>query len=181
VMSKIQDVRNQIYSDIKKEDAHADRNTKRERQAAIDTAIDGATELLEANPDADLKPYIDSLHGVAPEKKELLHRLQDAYRTRDQQETAAQAGPLFERAFRGTLSFEAVADAFAVGQISKDTAKELRAQIRVTKSGKGSKHLVQDERYTKATSALKKLFENQMGAYSSPRHLRYCAGHRVAV
>jgi hypothetical protein len=170
VQSKLQDLRNQIHSDIKKDDAFAESQTKKERTEAVGRQIDTLAEALDAAEDpstVDVKPYADALTGIAPKEKERLYRMRDAYVRRDQQETAAQAGPLFERAFRGTLTFEQVADAFSVGQISKDTAKELRAQIRATKSGK-SKSLVSDERYTKASTNLKDLFKNQMGAYSSP-------------
>jgi hypothetical protein len=115
-----------------------------------------------------MKPFVDALTGIAPEQKERLYRIRDAYIRRDEAETAAQAGPLFERAFRGTLTFEQVADAFAEGQIGKNTAKELRAQIAQTKAGKGSKFLIQDKRYTDAASALQGLFKNNMGQYFNP-------------
>lgn len=171
VQSKIQDVRNQIHADIKKDDAFAVSQTKKEKQDAIDGGIDGLYEALDGagNPmDVDVKPFADALTGLAPEQKERLYRIKDAYVRRDTQETAAQAGPLFDRAFHGTLTFEDVADAFSVGQIGKDTAKELRAQIRQTKAGKGSKFLIQDERFKRAENDLEGLFKNQMGQYFSP-------------
>jgi hypothetical protein len=171
VQSKLQDVRNQIHADIKKDDAFAASQTKKLRQEAIDSTYDTLTEALEGADDPstiDVSTYADALTGLAPEKRERLYALKDAYVRRDQEETAAQAGPLFERAFRGTLSFEDVADAFTVGQISKDTAKELRAQIRLTKTGKGSKFMIQDDRFKRAENDLEGLFKNQMSQYFSP-------------
>jgi len=170
VQSKLAELRNQIHGDIKKDDAFAEGQTKKERNEAVGRQIDTLSEALDASDDpstVDVKPYADALTGISPKDKERLYKLKDAYVRRDQQETAAQAGPLFERALRGTLSFEQVADAFSVGQISKDTAKELRSLIRGTKSGK-TKELVSDERYEKASSKLEKMFQNTMGAYSSP-------------
>jgi hypothetical protein len=171
VLSKIAEVRNQIHADIKKDDSFAAAQQKKVKQEAIDKSIDGVYDALDAAEDpstVDVKQFADVLTGLAPEQKDRLYRIKDAYVRRDQQETAAQAGPLFERAFRGSLTMEEVADAFSVGQISKDTAKELRTQIKLNKSGKGAKALVQDTNYTKISGDLEGLFKNQMGQYFSP-------------
>jgi hypothetical protein len=171
VLSKIQDVRNQINADIKKEDAAADYQQKKVRTQAITAAHDGLWEALDAADDpssVDPKQWADTLTGIAPQEKERLYRIKDAYVRRDQQETEAQALPLFERAFRGTLTYEEVADAFSVGQISKDTAKELRSQVRLNRAGKGAKSLVQDADFKAVASKLDDLYKNNMGQYFSP-------------
>jgi hypothetical protein len=171
VMSKIQEVKNQIHSDIKKEDAAAEFTQKKQRTQAIANAHDGLWEALDAsdNPaDVDPKQWADLLTGIAPTEKERLYRIKEAYVRRDQQETVAQAGPLFERAFRGSLTFEEVADAFSVGQINKDTAKELRSQIRLNRAGKGAKALIQDPYYKSASNELEGLYKNNMGQFFTP-------------
>jgi hypothetical protein len=171
VRSKIQDVRNQINSDIKKDDAAAELGQKKQRQQAVDSAIDGLWEALDAadDPDSvDVKPFADTLTGISPKDKDRLYAIKNRAKQRDEQELAAQAGPLFERAFRGSLTFEEVADAYSAGQIGKDSAKELRAQIRANKAGKGARALVQDADFTKASSQLDGLFKNQMDKYFSP-------------
>lgn len=172
VLSKIVDVRNQINSDVKKQDAAAEASSKKKRQLVIDTQIDSLSDALDASEDpenVDVTPYVNALTGITGKDKamERMHKLKEAYVRRDQQETAAQAGPLFQRAFRDTLTFEQVADAYIVGQISKDTAKELRGIIKANKSGR-TKTIVSDERFTKAAARLDKMFQNTMGAYSSP-------------
>lgn len=171
VLSKIADVRNQIHADIKKDDSFAEHQQKKVKQDAIDSSIDGLLDALETadNPqDVKVEPFADKLTGLAPEQKERLFRIKDAFVRRDQQETALQAAPLFERAFRDTLTMEEVADSFSEGQISKDTAKELRALIKQNRAGKGAKALVQDTRFTKAGNDLEALYKNQMGQYFSP-------------
>jgi hypothetical protein len=171
VLSKIQDVRNQIHADIKKDDAFAEHQQKQQRTTAIANAHDGLWEALDAaeNPaDVDPKQWADMLTGIAPTEKERLYRIKEAYVRRDQQETAAQAGPLFERAFRGSLTMEEIADAFSVGQINKDTAKELRSQVRLNRAGKGAKALVQDPYYKDAANKLEGLYKNNMGQFFTP-------------
>jgi hypothetical protein len=171
VMSKIQEVRNAIHSDIKKEDAAADYQQKKVKTAAITAAHDGLWAALEASdaPDqVDVTPYTDQLTGIAPTEKARLLAVKAAFVRNDAVETSAQAGPLFERAFRGTLTMEEVADAFSVGQISKDTAKELRSQVRLNRAGKGGKALVQDSDFKFAAGKLDDLYKNNMGAYFSP-------------
>lgn len=171
VKHRIQDVRNQINADIKKDDAFAASQAKKERQEAIDTTTDNLYEALDAAEDpskVDVKPFQDALTGIAPEQKARLAAIRDSYIRRDESETNAQTAPLYSRAFNGTLSLEEVSDAFTVGQISKNTAKELRAQIRLTKAGKGAKYIVQDERFKRESSALAGLFDKQMGQYFSP-------------
>jgi hypothetical protein len=171
VKSKIQDVRNQINSDIKKDDAAAELERKQQRRSTEDAAVDGLWAALDASTDpdsVDVQPFADLLTGISPKYKDRLYAIKDRYKQRDEAELAAQAGPLFERAFRGTLTNEEVADAFTVGQIGKDTAKELRAQIKANKAGQGAKGLVEDTNFKRAISALDGLYPNNMGPYFTP-------------
>ncbi len=166
-LSKRDEVEREIRVNRQNRLAAEEKDEKRKRQANVDAVYDGAFDVLEADPNADVTQFAQTLSSIDRAEVPKLFRMAKAFASAANVDDRGVANGLYERAFENDLTFDEVATAFEAGQLTVKTAKDLRAQIRANRSGSGSSRaaraLIQDPLYRDYAGNLEGLFFTHMG------------------
>lgn len=166
-LSKRDNVEREIRVNRQNRLAAEEKDEKRKRNDEVDNIYDGVLAALEENPETDVTPFATKMLNVDRAEVTKLYRMAKAFQTAANRDDEGVSGNLYERAFENDLSFGDVADAFADGQITVKTAKDLRAQIRANKAGsgrsRGAKALIQDPVFTAFARDLDDMWVKHMG------------------
>jgi hypothetical protein len=163
-MSKRSEVEREIRSNRQNRLTAEEKDEKRERLRVVDSVYDEAIAALEADPEADMKPFAQRLGDVDRREIDKLYRLATGFHNRSHADDELVAGGLRERAINDDLDFGDVVAAMQAGKLSWKTAKELRGIIKSNRAGSGSaKALVQDPLFTQAKSQLSSMWVRHMG------------------
>jgi hypothetical protein len=162
-LSKRDEVEREIRMNRQNRLAAEEKDEKRARREAVDTVYDQAIAALEADPTVNVSQFAERLMNIDRAEVPKLFSMAKAFATAANVDDLGVASGLYERAFDGDLTFDTVAAAFAQGTITVKTAKDLRAQIKLNRSGRGSKALVQDPVYSAYERDLDGLWLKQMG------------------
>lgn len=163
--SKVDEVEREIRVNRQNRLAAEEKDEKRERRANVDAVFDTAIETLTADPFADVTALAQKVGEIDKAEAPKMFRFAKAFATAANVDDRVVANGLYERAFGDDLTFDDVLSAFEAKQITVDTAKDLRAQIRSNRPGanRTGKALIQDPTFRQYFGHLEGQFFNAMG------------------
>lgn len=171
--SKADDVAKEIRNNRQNRLNAEAKDEKRLREDAIDNIYDAVGKVFTDAPAPEMvdpKPFLDQMATADPDQTPKLMRVLEAYKkggaVLEDQELLR---TLYSRAFDGDLSNDDIITRLGDQQISIKTAKDLRAQLRLNKSGRGAKALIQDPYYTAGVRNLTAEFVMQSGLTDTHR------------
>lgn len=170
---EIRAARQQRYALANTEDSNA-------TEQAIEGALGGLYDSLDAASDAGLsltsvdpKKFADMVSAVDPTQVSRVYRAFDQYKKRTEVDDEVIAKGLWNQANRFTLTYDAVADAYENGDLTVETSRKLRTEIRNNNRKKGAaKALTQNPLMTETKTRLRGLFIDQYGINAPEMRMR---------
>lgn len=160
--------------------ALASTEDRNQTEEAVETAMGGLYEALDAAQDAGLslttvdpKRFADMVSAVDPTQVARVYRAFDQYKKRTDNDDEVIAKGLWSQAYRGTLTYDSVADAYEAGNLTVETSRKLRTEIRNnTRKGRAAKALTQQPQLQETKTRLRGLFIDQYGINAPEMRMR---------
>lgn len=173
-----------IYADRMQEYNIASTEEKQVRNDAVDAVFDSLYDAMDQNEDdlskVDVTEFAKALQQnphVRQEDITKLYKAYDAYRNATDTDDLTVANGLWDRAFQGSLRSTDVSSAFEARQITVSTARKLRQELGLARSGRKAKALTEDSQFKSAASSLRRLFVDEYGV--NPFEARWRADQAV--
>jgi hypothetical protein len=165
--------RQQRYNLANTEDKNATEEAVEGAIGDLYVAMDVAEKEGRSLTKEEVKDFADRVAVVDPSQSERIYRVAAAEKRRTEVDDEVIKQGLYEKAFRGTLTYDEVATAYESDDLTDSTARTLRQEIRANRAKRGAaKALTQQPQVQETKTRLRGLFIDQYGINAPEMRMR---------
>jgi hypothetical protein len=169
----IRAARQQRYNLANTEDKNATEEAVEGSIGSLYQAMDAAEAEGKTLTADEVKVFADQVSAVDPSQAERVYRVWQAGKRRTEIDDEVTKNGLYEKAFRGTLTYDEVATAYEADHLTETTARTLRQEIRSNRAKRGAvKALTQSPLVQETKTRLRGLFIDQYGINAPEMRMR---------